>query len=146
MYIQVARFYFFSFLLHSPNVTTAPSLRPLVLLSSLSVRHRSFLSDVSACEVSPTIKLYIRIYIVACCLKGGISESEWPSIARQRLGKQVSSIIVWVTNAFSDNAYIDRHFLHNGGVIFVTTDKPNPSTRCSLLGWRKTILKRCRHR
>jgi hypothetical protein len=35
--------------------------------------------------------------IVACRLKAGISESERPSIARERLGNQVSCIIVWVT-------------------------------------------------
>jgi hypothetical protein len=34
-------------------------------------------------------------------LKAGISDSEWPSIARQRLVHQVSSIIIWVTNTFS---------------------------------------------
>jgi hypothetical protein len=34
-------------------------------------------------------------------LKAGISESERPSIARQRLGNLVSCIIVWVTNAFT---------------------------------------------
>jgi hypothetical protein len=26
-----------------------------------------------------------------------------------------------------------------GGVAFVRVDKPNPSTRCSPLGWRKTL-------
>jgi hypothetical protein len=30
-------------------------------------------------------------------LKAGISEPKLPSIARQRLGNQVSCIIVWVT-------------------------------------------------
>jgi hypothetical protein len=37
------------------------------------------------------------INIVACRLKAGISESERTFIARQRLGNQVSCIIVWVT-------------------------------------------------
>jgi hypothetical protein len=41
--------------------------------------------------------LYIYIHNVACRLKGGISESERKSIARQRLGNQVSCIIVWVS-------------------------------------------------
>jgi hypothetical protein len=36
-------------------------------------------------------------YIVAYRLQAGISESERPSIVRQRLGNQFSCIIVWVT-------------------------------------------------
>jgi hypothetical protein len=31
-------------------------------------------------------------YIMACCLKVGIPESERPSIAKQRLGNQVSCL------------------------------------------------------
>jgi hypothetical protein len=45
----------------------------------------------------PRLNTLERYYIVACCLKAGISESEWPSIARQRLFNQVSCVIVWVT-------------------------------------------------
>jgi hypothetical protein len=49
---------------------------------------------------------------------------------------------------------VDRRFLHNGGVIFMTTDKLNPLIRCSLLSWRRTLLRGwltvltdgCRHR
>jgi hypothetical protein len=53
------------------------------------------------------------------------------------------SLSGWQTRS-RDNVYIDRCFLHNGGVVFVTTDKPKYSTRCSLLGWRKSVLRRCR--
>jgi hypothetical protein len=41
--------------------------------------------------------MYIPIHIVTCGLNAGILEPEEPSIARQRLGNQVSCIIVWVT-------------------------------------------------
>jgi hypothetical protein len=43
-----------------------------------------------------------------------ISETERPSIARQRLGKQGSYIIVWVTNAFT------RQRIYRQTVFYVT--------------------------
>jgi hypothetical protein len=64
------------------------------------------------------------------------------SIASQRLDKHCS------------HSNVDRRFLHNGGVAFVTTDKFNPSIKCPLFSSRRTVLRRwlteltdrCRHR
>jgi hypothetical protein len=49
-----------------------------------------------------------------------------------------------IVNAFKRQRIYERSFLHNGSVVFVTTDKLKSSKLCSLLGWRKTVLRRCR--
>jgi hypothetical protein len=76
-------------------------------------------------------------------LKAGIiSESDWPSIARQRLGNQVSCIIVWVTikhvHTTTHTQAINCKTLRVNGGVFVN-GKLNPS-RCSLFSRQRILL------
>jgi hypothetical protein len=102
-----------------------------------------------------------KIYTVASRLKPGISESERESITRQRLGNHVSCIIacetikyVHVATRTLRDRYNENDSL-NSGVPAVTNTlaavisecrKLKDLTRCSLLGSRKIVLRRCRHR
>jgi hypothetical protein len=57
-------------------------------------------------------------------------------------------IFVWVTivNTFTRQRIHRQTFPAQRSCRFVTTDEPNPSTRSPLLGRRKSVLRRCRHR
>jgi hypothetical protein len=43
----------------------------------------------------------VKVDIVGCRLKAGMSELERMSTVRQRLGNHISCIIAWVTNTFT---------------------------------------------
>jgi hypothetical protein len=65
-------------------------------------------------------------------LKAGISESKRPSIARQRLGNQVSCIISWVTS---------KHVHTTTQTVSYATDKPQPFDKVFSLLSAKDSLK-----
>jgi hypothetical protein len=103
-------------------------------ISCISLRHRRQRGYIFGFE------------ICAYCgvpLKAGISESERPSIARQRFDNQVSCVIVWVTNTFR------RHRIHRQPVVrrcestevFSWTDKLNPPRRCSVFSRQRILLR-----
>jgi hypothetical protein len=70
-------------------------------------------------------------YIVTECLKAGLVDS---IRKRHFLGNG--------QNLFSySRSNVDTRFLHNGGVVCVTTDRPNCSTRCSLFSSRNIVLR-----
>jgi hypothetical protein len=99
--------------------------------------------DIQICECK-----YILVYILwrAAWKPEYLNRSGRPLLDNDYNMSGVCIVVkVTIVIAFTRQR-IHRRFLHSGDVVFITTDKPNPLTRCSLLSWPKIDLQRYRHR